>query len=260
MVKKVITLKVKTKRPGIFRVGTSNVVLPGNKQSFPTGFQHSSRLQYYGSLFNTVELNSTFYKLPRLSTFEKWAQEVNGNFSFTIKLSKEITHGKELRFDPEKITEFMTAAAGIGNKAGCLLIQFPGKITLDYFAKVENIFEQLAAADQLNQWRKAVEFRSAGWYIAETYELLNEYGMALVLHDISKGKNSNPVASPGFIYCRFHGPTGDYRGSYSDAFLLEQSIKIKGWLKEGKDVFAYFNNTMGNAFTNALTLHRMVEA
>lgn len=259
MAKKILRLADNKKYSGIFRIGTSNVVVPGNKQSFPPAFRHSSRLQYYGSLFNTVELNSTFYKLPRLTTFEKWTQEVDDNFSFTIKLSKDITHGKGLRFEPENITAFMTAAAGMGNKAGCLLIQFPGKITLDYFATVETIFENIAAADPQNQWRKAVEFRSAGWYIGETYELLNEYGMALVLHDIPKGKNSNAISSPGFIYCRYHGPTGDYRGSYSDDFLQEEAIKIKGWLKDGKDVYAYFNNTIGSAFDNALTLQRMVK-
>jgi uncharacterized protein YecE (DUF72 family) len=259
MAKQANTSAGKKKFPGTLRIGTSNVVVPGNKQSFPPAFQHSSRLHYYGSLFNTVELNSTFYKLPRLATFEKWSLEVDANFSFTIKLSKEITHGKEVRFEPEKINAFMTAAAGMGNKAGCLLIQFPGKITLEYFATVETIFENIAAADPHNQWRKAVEFRSAGWYIAETYELLNEYGMALVLHDIPKGKNSNAISSTGFIYIRFHGPTGDYRGSYSHEFLHEQSIKIKDWLKEGKDVYTYFNNTIGSAFDNALTLQRMVK-
>jgi uncharacterized protein YecE (DUF72 family) len=259
MTKKTSILAGKKKRSGILRVGTSNVVLPGNKQSFPPAFQHGSRLHYYASLFNTVELNSTFYKLPRRATFERWSQEVDAAFSFTIKLSKDITHGKSLHFEAGRITEFMNAAAGMGHKAGCLLIQFPGKITLDYFATVENIFEQLAEADPQNQWRKAAEFRSAGWYTGETYELLNEYGIALVLHDIPKGKNKDVITSPGFIYCRFHGPTGNYRGSYPDAFLLEQSVKIKGWLKEGKDVFAYFNNTMGSAFENALTLKRLVE-
>ena len=84
------------KTAGIVRIGTSNIVVPGNRQSFPPGFRDKSRLHYYASLFNTVELNSTFYKVPMASTFNKWSLDVPENFQFTIKLWRDITHVKNL--------------------------------------------------------------------------------------------------------------------------------------------------------------------
>lgn len=80
------------KKRGELRIGTSNVVLPFNKSKFPEEFKQKTRLGYYASLFNTVELNSTFYKLPMARTFGKWASEVPEDFRFSIKLWKEITH------------------------------------------------------------------------------------------------------------------------------------------------------------------------
>ena len=83
---------------GILRIGTSGIVVPGNKLSFPAAFQHKSRLNYYSSLFNTLEINSTFYKVPMQSTFEKWSLDVPEQFQFTIKLWREITHVKKRVF------------------------------------------------------------------------------------------------------------------------------------------------------------------
>ena len=123
----------------VLRIGTSNIVVPGTKQSFPFEFQQKTRLHYYSSIFNSVELNSTFYKLPMLSTFEKWSNDVNDDFRFTVKLWKEITHVKELKNDLQNIDVFLRAARGVGGKKGSLLVQFPGKITLKYYNEVEKI-------------------------------------------------------------------------------------------------------------------------
>lgn len=245
------------KSKGILRIGTSNIVVPGTKQSFPAEFQQKSRLNYYASLFNSIEINSTFYKVPMPSTFERWSLEVPANFQFTIKLWKEITHVKTLKFDLDNIDIFLKAADRLGSKKGCLLIQFPGKITFDYYNEVEQILERLQQVDLDNQWRKAIEFRSPTWYISETHELLDEYDASIVLHDIPKAKNMELNKAAKFIYIRYHGPTGNYRGSYTHDFLRDQYKKIKGWLKEGKDVYAYFNNTMGSALENAMSLKAM---
>src|SRR4051812_36333206 len=112
------------KKKGICRIGTSGIVVPGTKQSFPPAFQDKSRLNYYASFLNSIEVNSSFYKIPMRSTFERWAQDVPKDFHFTIKLWKEITHVKELKSDLGNITKFLAAADLIGNKKGCLLVQF----------------------------------------------------------------------------------------------------------------------------------------
>ena len=236
-------------------IGTSNVVIPGNKTTFPEHYRERSRLQYYASLFNTVEINSSFYKLPMPATFGKWATEVPEDFRFAIKVSKEITHSKDLVTELSYIDRFMAAAKNTGSKKGPLLIQFPGKISLDHFTRVEEILQRFMELDKDNEWKKAVEFRNSSWYTGETYEMLHEFGAAMVLHDIPKGKLTALATNADFIYQRFHGPTaGNYRDSYPDTFLKEKARQIKDWLSEGKQVYVYFNNTIGDAFNNAVSL------
>ena len=236
------------------RIGLSGVALPGAKKSFPTEWHDKSRLSYYSSLFNTVEINSTFYKLPMPTTFEKWASEVPDDFLFTIKLWREITHAKELEYDLDNLDRFMKAANRIGNKKGCLLIQFPASIRFKYIAKVEAILKRLQKLDPSNEWQKVLEFRHIDWYNQETYSLLDKYDASIVLHDMPKSKNKTLNKKTNIVYLRFHGVKGDYKGSYSDDFLQDQAVQIKQWLKQGKSVYVYFNNTMGDAFKNAHTM------
>lgn len=243
---------------GRIRIGISNVVVPGSKKTFPPSFQSRSRLHYYSSIFNTVEINSSFYKTPLRTTFEKWKNDVPGNFRFSLKLSKEVTHTKNLDNDLSSIQSFMKAASGTGNKKGCILIQFPGKITLDYFDKVEQILQELQQYDPSHKWRTAIEFRDTSWYTGETSELLNTYNAAVVLHDFKKAKLFTIMTRADFVYIRFHGPRGDYRESYTDGFLQSKAEAIRNWISEGKDVYVYFNNTMGNAFENAGMLQSLL--
>jgi uncharacterized protein YecE (DUF72 family) len=250
---------MKNKRRGILRIGTSNIVVPGTKQSFPEEFKLKSRLNFYSSLFNTLEINSSFYKVPLRSTFEKWALDVPEDFRFTVKLWKEITHVKELCCDLQNIDFFLNKAEGLGYKRGCLLVQFPGKISLEYYSRVEQILQRIRENSSGKEWPLAVEFRNAAWYVRETFELMDEYEASIVLHDIPKARNMELNRQAPFVYLRFHGPKGDYRGSYANEFLKEQSEKIQSWLVEGKDVYAYFNNTMGAALDNVLTLKKLAE-
>lgn len=236
---------------GKIRIGTSNGYMPGNKLTFPPVYQLKSRLHYYSSLFNTVEVNSCFYKTPLRSTYEKWASDVPEDFQFTLKLSRDITHVKELKGDLACMNGFLQSASGTGNKKGCLLIQFPGKINLENFNQVENILAHLRVHDPNYEWRKAIEFRNDSWYVGETTELLNEYYATMVLHDFYKAKVSTLFGNANFVYMRFHGPGGNYRDSYSNHTLDEKGEVIREFVSSGKDVYAYFNNTAGNAFENA---------
>ena len=244
---------------GTLRIGTSGIVVPGSKESFPAEYKLKSRLNYYSSLFNTLEVNASFHKLPMLSTFEKWSFDVPEDFQFTIKVWKEITHIKKLKTDIDNVAIFLKAAGGIGDKKGCLLVQFPGSVTLDFYNEVEEILLKIQELDSENAWQKAIEFRSTTWYVGETDELLGSIGASMILHDMPKSKNLEINEKIPFVYFRFHGPTGNYRGTYSNEFLEEQSGKIRNCMNDGKDVYAYFNNTMGSAFDNAMSLKAMVE-
>ena len=242
------------KTSGILRIGTSGIVVPGNTESRPTQYADKSRLTYYASLFNTVEINSTFRKTPRLSTFEKWRDEVPVDFKITVKLLKDFTHVKKLEIALENLEAFLEAANHVGDKKGSLLIQFPGSITSEYFERVQQLLDKLHQLDRNNNWLKAVELRSTTWYNNDTYRMLRSFRASMVLHDMPKSNNLSLEQEFPFFYLRYHGPKGDYRGSYTDAFLQEQADKIRPLLAQGKDVYVYFNNTMGQAYDNAMYL------
>ncbi len=93
--------------------------------------------------------------MPLRSTYEKWTEDTPGDFRFSLKLSKEITHVKELESNLACMEKFLSTAGGTGNKKGCLLIQFPGKITLNYFKQVERILSELQDNDPAREWKKA---------------------------------------------------------------------------------------------------------
>jgi uncharacterized protein YecE (DUF72 family) len=288
-------------KKGTFRSGTSNVEVPErNKAAFPVAFRSKTHLEYYASLFNSVEINRTFYTLPRPSTIEKWAAQVPEDFRFTMKLWREITHAKELLYKRKDVASFMQTVAPVGPRKGCLLVQFPAGLDV---RNVDGLERLLADMEELNLetdeesgeglrnagkvlpetvkglpgtgrfWRIAVELRNRGWYTPEIYKLLARYKAGLVLHDMPmKGSGGSSarvpaeeevtlVADAGFVFKRYHGPKGDYKGSYSPADLESQAAAIQVWLNQGKDVYAYFNNTAeGDAPKDVLLLNQLVAA
>lgn len=129
---------------GIFRSGTSNVEVPErNKAAFPEAFRTKSHLEYYASLFNSVEINRTFYKLPLPATIGKWAAQTPEAFRFTVKLWREITHGKELRYKPADVATFMQRVAPFGMKKGCLLVQFPAGLDMRNAGALERLLADI---------------------------------------------------------------------------------------------------------------------
>ncbi|HEX3768418.1 MAG TPA: DUF72 domain-containing protein [Puia sp.] len=242
---------------GVFRSGTSGLVLSEpNKLSFPAEFQDKHRLIYYASKFNSIEINSSFYKIPLCRTYKNWAEIVPEDFQFTIKLWQGITH--EERFDQNDLIRFFCSIQCLGNKKGCLLIQFPAKAKID-FSGFDHLLENIRKMDPQEDWRLAVEFRHTQWYESEIYEILDEYHAGMVLHDMPKCIPPDLNKNADFVYLRFHGEKGDYRGSYSDQYLTNKAKEIRLWLDQGKDVYAYFNNTIGDAVANLQTLKTLVE-
>jgi uncharacterized protein YecE (DUF72 family) len=231
-----------------FFSGTSGLVLPGPKDTFPVEFQQRPRLEYYASLFNSIEINSSFYKLPLRGTVRKWAEIVPESFRFTFKLSKSVTHEKGKKIDPGEITRFMNVVNEVETKAGCILVQFPPGAGRDVYA-LAKILDEIASND-LRKWIIAVEFRNLSWYSEDTYRLLEKFNASLVFHDIPGKSPPADEYESGNIYLRFHGPQGTYRGSYDAIYLEEYAQYLKNFIREGKTVYAYFNNTMGEALKN----------
>src|ERR1700759_3716537 len=101
-----------------FYSGTSGLLTPIPKRDFPPEFADKSRLAFYSHLFNSIEINSSFYKLPQAKTLAKWAGETTEGFRFTFKLWKELTHNKNLAFNAVDIPRFFDAINAVGNKKG----------------------------------------------------------------------------------------------------------------------------------------------
>jgi len=241
--------------------GTSGLLLPvRNKLFYPEEFKDKSRLCYYSSLMNSIEINSSFYKVPRAATVHKWTEEVGDEFKFTFKLPKDITHQKGLVFSPEAVDHFMSVIALAGDQKGSLLIQFPPGLKISSSREVEQLLLRIRQNDVAGEWHTAVEFRHPSFYHEDVYDLLDEQQMAMVIHD--KPPAITPIRDndSNFEYLRFHGPGGNYRGSYPDDVLMEYAEYIRDWLSEGRTIYTYFNNTMGEAIHNLETLRNFVRA
>ena len=239
--------------------GTSGLVLPVPQSLYPPEFHGRSRLEYYASMFNSVEINSSFYKMPRTATIKKWIDSVPDHFQFTFKLPKEISHAKGLIFNPELVENFMNVIEVANDKRGCLLVQFPPSLKFDLISEVERLLISINSAN-LSKWKIAVEFRNTSWYNDELYALLDKHNACMVQHDLpaSAAPDYQPIIN--FEYFRFHGPEGTYRGSYSNDFLIQKAQEVKIGLQKGKQVYCYFNNTMGDAIKNLQTLNDHVNS
>lgn len=241
-----------------FYSGLSGLQLPILKNLFPPPYENVSRLTYYASFFNSIEFNSSFYKIPQPSTVGKWAASVPENFRFTFKLFKGITHNKGFDFKKEDVIAFFNSINSVNDKKGCLLVQFPPGLGSEYTIQLENLLGLINDLDPTQEWKVAVEFRNNSWYHEDVYDLLNSYKTTLVIQDIPKSATPLLNQKSDFLYLRLHGPTGNYRESYSEDFLKEYATQINEWREEGKTIYVYFNNTMGDAFNNLETLNRFV--
>lgn len=189
----------------MYYTGTSGLVLPyPNKSFYPKEFQDKSRITFYGSLFNSIEINSSFYRIPQASTVRKWSESVPPTFKFTFKLWREITHSAQAGVNSDAIIHFMTAIEATEIvKKGSILIQFPPSFKIQQHKKLVDILETISGIN--SSWKLAVEFRNDSWYQPSTYELLNAYHAGLVVHDKTGTLKPLIDQSVSFAYIRFQG-------------------------------------------------------
>ncbi|RYZ24056.1 MAG: DUF72 domain-containing protein [Chitinophagaceae bacterium] len=247
---------MKTRAAETFFSGTSNIVLPLKQSEFPPEYAGASRLTYYASLFSSLEVNASFYKLPQAATVARWRESVPEDFRFTFKVPKSITHAKGLQFNPEDVERFAEVVSEAGGRKGCLLVQLPPSLKSDREEELEGLLESLSG--DTPGWHIAVEFRHRSWYDKPVYRMLQRQGAGMVHQDLPASATPNRSVSERFAYLRFHGPEGGYRGSYTPDFLQQQAERIGQWMGEGKDVYVYFNNTLGAALSNLQTLNELV--
>ena len=172
-------------------------------------------------------------------------------------MERNYTH-QRLDYNEEDVVNFYNSINSVNEKKGCLLIQFPPSLGSEYSIQLENLLSCINETDPTQDWKVAVEFRNKSWYDEDVYDLLDSYKATMVIQDIPKSATPLLNHESDFLYLRFHGPTGNYRESYSEDFLREYAALTNEWIEEGKTVYAYFNNTMGDAYNNLTTFNRFV--
>lgn len=219
---------------------------------YPLDIASNKRLNYYADHFNTVEINNSFYNLPKKETFKNWAESVGEDFVFAIKANRYITHMKNLMVDEKSINKLLDRAEPLGKKLGPILFQLPPQwnINLERFKN----FVSLLPGSQ----RFVFEFRNKTWYTDKVYQILEDSNIGFCIHDHQDGPSPEKITAD-FIYLRFHGPGGYYQSKYSDKELKNWKLKIMSYLKKDLAVFCYFNNDFqGFAIDNAKKLRNLL--
>jgi len=218
---------------------------------YPAGLPQARWLEHYAAVFDTVEINATFYRLPEPGTFARWRARVPPGFVFALKASRYLTHIRRLRDPADPLERFFSRASVLGDKLGPVLYQLPPRWRID----LDRLAGFLDAVPR--DVPQAVEFRDPSWYDEATFRLLEQHGLALCLHDLAGSASPRRVVGP-FVYVRFHG-SATHGGSYSDAVLRGWARWLAAQVKGGRTVYAYFNNDVGgHAPRNACTLRRLL--
>ena len=221
---------------------------------YPARCPASRWLAYYAEHFDTVEVNSTFYRLPRRDAVARWVEQTPPDFLFAVKVSRYLTHVKRLREIDVHLPLLLERIAPLADadKLGPLLWQLPPTFVRDD----DRLAEALAAFP--SDLRHAVEFRHRSWFAPRPLELLADRGVALVVADRPGAPGpEQPTPTARFSFVRFHHGSRGRRGNYSDAELADWAGMLRGWLRRG-DVYAYFNNDWeGFAPRNAVELRRL---
>ena len=218
---------------------------------YPKGLRESQWLEHYAGFFDTVELNVTFYRLPKESAFLSWVKRTPGNFKFSVKGSRFITHVKRLKDPRQPLKLFFSRVKLLKGKLGPVLWQLPPSFKADS----KRLVNFLKCLKRYKGVRHVFEFRNETWYSTEVLDMLKGEGMALCSADWpSFAKDVNVTAD--FIYFRRHGQGAKlYGGCYTNRQLKKDAGIIKKHLKEKRDVYIYFNNDAhGYAVKNALGL------
>ena len=218
-------------------------------------------LEYVSRVFPTVEINASFYMLPAAETFARWAGETPPGFVFAVKASRFLTHVLKLDRPREPVERLLDAARHLGKKLGPILVQLPESFHTrpDRLEETLQAFHDVGAALGVRT-RVAVELRHASWFESrEVMAVLRRHRAAPVIAH-SSGRwpmaEAKTAAFARFVYLRFHG--AGYSGLYGVSRLRPWAARIRVWRREGRTVFAFFNNDIGGAaLRDARTLTRL---
>jgi uncharacterized protein YecE (DUF72 family) len=238
------------RRQGAVRIGCSGWNYRHWREVvYPKGLPVRRWLEHYASLFDTVEVNTTFYRLPSRDAVAAWVEQTPANFLFSVKASRYLTHIKRLTDMERGVERFYERIEPLreADKFGPVLWQLPGT-----FHRDDERLER--ALDALPAGRHCFEFRHPSWFCADVYSLLREHRVALVIADHPERPFQTHERTADWTFIRFHYGRRGRGGNYSRSELDTWKRRIAAWRSSG-DVLAYFNNDWnGYAVRNALSL------
>ena len=228
-------------------IGTAGWSVPADTE------KQGTHLYRYSRIFSCVEINSSFYRSHRASTWSRWSQETPSHFRFSIKAPKTITHERKLRNTADLLEAFFEQIEPMGEKKGPVLFQLPPSLSFD-LEVAEDFFSSLR---RLYKGEVVLEPRHNTWFTASVNEILKNLAITRVAADPPKADPvaAEPGGDTGLAYYRLHGTPNTYYSNYEDDFLtaLASRIKLRG------NVWVVFDNTaLSHAYSNALQLQILI--
>lgn len=221
---------------------------------YPPGLPAAKRLAHFVEQFDTVELNASFYRWPKESTFAGWRQRLPDGFTMSVKAHRGLTHYRRLGSPEPWFERFERCWNALGDRAEALLVQVHPELERDD-ARLEHFLAGMPGGIPV-----AVELRHPSWDDPAVYELLERHHAAYVVTS-GAGMRCVARATSDLAYVRMHGPPQDslYAGSYTDDELRKWADLVATWNAEGRRVLVYFNNDLGgHAIRNARTLRDLL--
>jgi uncharacterized protein YecE (DUF72 family) len=237
-------------------VGTAGWSLPrADQHRFPG---EGSHLERYARVLNAAEINSTFHRPHRASTFERWAESVPRSFRFSVKLPRSITHDRRLAGTSKLLEAFLVDIQPLAANVGCLLVQLPPSLEFD--PRVAAAF--FGAARKRFEGPIALEPRHASWFMEKPEALLASHGITRVIADpLRSPAGAEPGGWTGMAYFRLHGSPRVYYSSYAESFLQTLAERLLALQRARIPVWCIFDNTtLGAGTANALDLIERLRA
>ena len=230
---------------------------------YPPEIKGYNELSYHSKFFNSVENNSSFYRIAGESTYKTWYRMTPENYTFSLKLNRTITHYHKLTIDDEVIKntkQILETTQVLKEKLGAIVIQLPAsfKYDLDKLHLFLNFFTKEVGKQQY-KFDAAIEFRNKYWFTEETFKVLKHYNVALVDGQSSRYPEKRRITAD-IAYIRMHGPEKLFSSSYSSEQLEELASYIRSISSQVKKVYVYFNNDFhGYAIDNAKKLKELLK-
>jgi uncharacterized protein YecE (DUF72 family) len=211
-------------------IGTSGFAYREWKPSFyPKEVAAKNFLPYYASHFGSVEIDGTFYRMPKENVIEAWKRNTPEDFRFALKASQQITHWQRLKTPSDALDFWLKTIGGMDERLGIALYQLPPTFRSD-LDRLSTFLDVLPTA-----MPAAMEFRHESWFTDDCYRLLEQHKVALCIHDANENTTPIRLTAP-MTYVRLR------RDVYSDELRAEWLARIRDWVKDGVDVFAYIKH------------------